>query len=383
MSETKKKIVILMSDTGGGHRSAAEAIADGLAREFPERYTIKLVDGIARAAVYPFNHMSEWYLPVITHGEYWWGVGFRSTNRKPIIRSAQPLLDVMMGRRLRRLWKQENPDLVVSVHPLLTSLARRSLRATGSSAPFTIVVTDLFDAHGVWFDPGADLTLVPSGGADARARRFGVPGERIRVVGMPVSLKFLARGRSKADQRAQLGLKPDQTTVLLVGGGEGMGKLYEIACSIDAAHPAIQLVVIGGRNKALREKLEAKEWSIPVVVQGFVKNMPEWMSASDVLITKAGPGTIMEGLACGLPILLSGFLPGQEEGNVTFVEQSGVGILRQEPEQIAQTVVEWCQPENGTLATLSARARELARPGAALEIASILDDVLTSRGTRV
>ncbi len=381
--QANKRILILMSDTGGGHRSAAEAIADALQREFPGRYDVTIADAIARSAWYPFNHMAEWYLPVVTYGEYWWGKGFHTTNRRPVIRGAQPLLDLMMGYKLRRLVRENAPDLVVSVHPLLTGMARRAVGAVRPDVPFVVVVTDLFDPHGVWFDPNANLTLVATGGADTTARRYGVPAEKIRVVGQPVSLKFLARGRSKAEERADLGLAPEQTTVLLVGGGEGMGKLYEIARSIAEARVPVQLVVIAGRNKGLREKLLATEWEIPVVVQGFVTNMPEWMRASDVLITKAGPGTIMEGLACGLPILLSGYLPGQEAGNVTFVEQSGVGELCETPEEIARTLGEWVTPGSETLAQFSARARELARPGAALDIAAILDDLVTSRKSRI
>jgi 1,2-diacylglycerol 3-beta-galactosyltransferase len=289
----------------------------------------------------------------------------------------------MIGVRLRRLLCELKPDLVVSVHPVLTALARRSLRRAGSDAPFVVVVTDLFDAHGIWFDPGADLTLVATGGADAKARKHRIPGERIRVVGMPVSLQFLSRGRSKAEQRVQLGLDPDKTTALLVGGGEGMGKLDEIAHAISDAGLPIQLVIIAGRNKALREKLAATEWNIPVHVKGFVTDMPDWMGAADVLITKAGPGTIVEGLACGLPILLSGFLPGQEAGNVAFVEQSGVGVLERDPKALARTLGEWLAPGSDTLARLSARARELARPSAALDIASILDDILSAPRSRL
>ncbi len=368
-----------MSDTGGGHRSAAQAIADAVAREFPGRYDVKLVDGIQDAAVFPFNHVPEWYLPIITYGEYWWGVGFHLTNRPAFMRFINRVARMLAGRGLRRLLRETCPDLVVSVHPLLISMPRRLLRSLGSTAPFVVVVTDLTDGHVVWFDPRADLTLVPSGSADATARRLGVPVGRLRVVGLPVSLKFMARGKSKAELRAQLGLAQDQTTVLLVGGGEGMGPLYSIACAISAARLPIQLVIIAGRNKGLVEKLRATEWQIPVVVNGFVTNMPDWMSAADVIITKAGPGTIMEALACGLPILLSGFLPGQEEGNVTFVEQSGVGVLRDKPDEIACTLAEWLTPGNDTLTQFAARARELARPGAALEIAAILDDILTSR----
>ena len=131
----------------------------------------------------------------------------------------------------------------------------------------------------------------------------------------------------------------------------------------------------------LRPRLSIPERNL---VETPMASLPEPLSpspaaAADVLVTKAGPGTIMEGLACGLPILLSGFLPGQETGNVTFVEQSGVGVLCEKPADIARTLGEWLSPGNDTITRFSARARELARPGAALDIASILDDILAAR----
>jgi len=372
-----------MSDTGGGHRSAAEAIAAALVREFPGRYQTTLLDGIARAAVFPFNHTAEWYRPVVTYAEWSWGLLFRTTNNRLAARLGPKLLDLLAGRRLRHLLRAHSPDLVVSTHPLFTAFPRRLLREIGARAPFVTVVTDLFDAHILWFDREVELCAVPTDGARQAALRYGMPDGKIRVTGEPVNLKFLDSGLSKTEARRKLGLTPDQTTILLVGGGEGMGPLDQIARAVDRARLPGQLVVIAGRNEPLRRKLQAAPWQIAVRVQGFVTNMPEWMRASDVIVTKAGPGTISEALACGLPILLSGFLPGQENGNVTFVEQSGVGVLRKDPDDIARTLGEWLAPGNDTLARLSARARELARPRAALDIAKMLDEILTTRPSRV
>jgi len=245
------------------------------------------------------------------------------------------------------------------------------------------VVTDLFDAHRLWFDHDADLLLVPTDGARERAIKYGMPENKIQVAGLPVHLKFLANIQRKTRTREQLELDPQRATILLVGGGEGMGKLYNIARALDRARVPAQLVIIAGRNKTLREKLFAAQWHIPVSIQGFVTNMPDWMRASDVIVTKAGPGTIMEAIACGLPIILSGFLPGQEEGNVTFVEESGVGVLRRKPVEIAHTLREWLAPGNATLEQRANRARELARPRAALEIAGILNAVLATNLPRV
>lgn len=376
---TPRRIAILMSDTGGGHRAAAQAITEALAREFPNRYAVTLFDGFKQAALFPFNHVPSWYLPFTTYFEFLWYLMFVLTNNRLVANLAQPFFKLVMARGLQKFFCAYQPDLVVSTHPILTTFARHALRDAGFAVPFVVVVTDLFDAHILWFDHGADRLTVPTEGAFQMGLRFGMSADKMRVVGQPVSLKFIDHILTKDEARASLNLDAHLKTVLLVGGGEGMGKLYDIARAIDREmHDVpIQLVVIAGRNEALRKKLQATAWQIPVRVQGFVTNMPDWMRASDIIITKAGPGTISEAMVCGLPILLSGFLPGQETGNVTFVEQNGVGVLRQSPAEIARTLREWLTPGNPTLARFAARARDLAHPHAAIEIAKLLDEMIT------
>lgn len=366
-----------MSDTGGGHRAAADAIIEALTFSFPDRYAVTLFDVFKQAAIAPFDSVPGWYLPFTTYAEPLWYLLFVLTNNRMMERLAQPIFETLMGRGLRRYLREQAPDLVVSTHPIFNAFGRRALRSIGSKVPFVTVVTDLFDAHVLWFDRNVDLCTVPSEGARKFGIKFGMPKEKICVVGEPVSLTFLDTGVTKVEARAKLGLAVDQKTILLVGGGEGMGKLYDIARAIDAARLPAQLVIIAGRNKALQQKLAAVTWHIPVSVQGFVRNMPEWMRASDVIVTKAGPGTICEALACGLPILLSGFLPGQETGNVTFVEQGGAGVLRKNPKDIANTLGIWLASGNPALEQFTVRAKELARPRAAIDIAKILDDLLT------
>jgi 1,2-diacylglycerol 3-beta-galactosyltransferase len=171
--------------------------------------------------------------------------------------------------------------------------------------------------------------------------------------------------------------------VLLVGGGEGMGKLRPIAQAISDAQLPVQLVVIAGRNEKLRRDLEARPWKIPVKVNDFVTNMPEWMRAADVIVTKAGPGTVIEAVATGLPILLSGYVHGQENGNVAFVEQNGLGVLRESPRAIVAQLREWLTPGNSALAEMQARARALAHPHAAQDIAVALDEQIRASSAAV
>ena len=158
-----------------------------------------------------------------------------------------------------------------------------------------------------------------------------------------------------------------------------MGPLRAIARALDAAQLPIQLAIIAGRNEKLRAQLQADAWQVPANVQGFITNMPDWMRASDVVITKAGPGTIMETLAAGKPMILSGNLPGQEEGNVTFVEQSGVGVLRRTPEAIVEQIRAWLKPGNRDVIEMQQRAQQVARPQAALDIVRMIQTELSPR----
>lgn len=374
-----RRILIFYSDTGGGHRAAANALCEAFHRQFPKRYEIICVDGFKECAPPPFDQIPATYYPLTTYAPWLWSWLFHFSNTRLTLALAAALDDFILRRGCARVLRKLKPALVISVHPLINRAPCNALQALAPRAPFVTVVTDLFDAHGMWFSAASDLLTVPTQGAFECGVRWGFPQAKMRVVGQPIALQFAARemGESAAVLRARLGLKPDAFTLLLVGGGEGMGPLQEIARALNHAHLPIQLVIIAGRNDALRTQLQNSKWRIPVSAQGFVTNMPDWMRASDVVITKAGPGTIMETLAAGKPLILSGYLPGQEEGNVTFVEKTGVGVLRQTPQAIVEQVRAWLAPGNSELARLQANARRAARPDAATEIVKLINAIFS------
>ena len=111
--------------------------------------------------------------------------------------------------------------------------------------------------------------------------------------------------------------------------------MEETCLALDNRLEGGQIVVICGRNEKLAKRLRRHKWASNVVILGFVSNMHEWMSASDCIVTKAGPGTIAESLACGLPIMLNNFIPCQEAGNIPWVIDNGVGDFSNEPEEVA------------------------------------------------
>jgi 1,2-diacylglycerol 3-beta-galactosyltransferase len=151
-----------------------------------------------------------------------------------------------------------------------------------------------------------------------------------------------------------------------------MGRVFEMARAIDATCPDVELAVVAGRNRRLHERLLGADWRQPAHVYGFVhhtREMPHLMSAADLLITKAGPGTLHEAFLAGLPLILSGAVPGQEEGNVRLVVEGGAGVWAPEPRDAAALVRRWREGEAGVLARMAACSRALARPAAADAVA--------------
>merc|ERR1711920_1008769 len=152
------------------------------------------------------------------------------------------------------------------------------------------------------------------------------------------------------------------------------------------------MIVICGRNEELKASLENYDWPeiahtkdrFSPEILGFVSNVDEYMGAADCLVTKAGPGLIAEAMIKGLSCLITSFLPGQEEGNVTFVTSAGAGeyVADSEPDVVAETVAAWLR-DPPRLATMSQNARRIAKPTAALDIARKMCDGLLELGVEL
>jgi 1,2-diacylglycerol 3-beta-galactosyltransferase len=364
-----KKILILMSDTGGGHRSAAEAIAEAMAERYGEAACTSIVDAWMDHTPFPINRLGKGYSWLVSDGLWLWKSLWRLGESGKRASSLGQLFGPLVQRPFGELLRREEPDVIVSVHCLITHVPRWVMNKTGLEVPFVTVVTDLVSAPAVWFCPDVDLCIVPTEEARRRGIGFGMPPEKIEVVGLPVGLKFARPLATRADLRDGLNLSRDKPVVLVIGGAEGMGPVADIARAIATSGLDLQMMIVSGRNRKLQQQLEAVAWEVPTQVFGFVTNMPELMGASDVIVTKAGPGTISEACIAGLPILLSGFVPGQEDGNIPYVLRNGIGTYAEEPQRIAAILAEWLRPGNSALQEMSRRARQLGRPQAAFDIA--------------
>jgi 1,2-diacylglycerol 3-beta-galactosyltransferase len=325
-----KRALFLISDTGGGHRSAANAVTAAL-DEIKEPFAFEhRVEDVAAHCSFPLTQLGWGYSAALRYAPPVYGALYYATNGRRRYRALVRFCEPLYRERLRDLFLDYRPDVIVSVHPLLNHAALRARSdAHMDRVPIVTVITDLGKVHESWLLPDADAVVVPAREVYERALTRGISPARLRLLGQPIHPSFDDVVGTKDELRAQLGLPRDKFIVLLMAGGEGGGKLLPTALALAKARLPAHLVVVCGRNEPLREKLSelALKLPTPMTVLGFTSRVPQYFRAVDLLVTKAGPGSLAEANAAQLPVVVYDYVPGQERGNVDFVRYNGLGVI--------------------------------------------------------
>jgi 1,2-diacylglycerol 3-beta-galactosyltransferase len=229
-------------------------------------------------------------------------------------------------------------------------------------------VSELVSVHTSWVEPRVRYYNTGTDESFRAVVGWGAPRENVRCFGLPVDERFAEVSRESGELRADIGLAPDRLTALLIGGGEGAGGLESIVRAIQETSLDLQLIVVCGRNEALRARLKAARLRTPAHVCGFVRTIPELMRSADVVVTKGGPQTIAESLVVGRPVILTQTIPGQEEGNGEFVERHGVGFAPGSVETVI-TNLRRLVDNPAERARMTENAHRCGRPNAARQVA--------------
>ncbi len=364
-----RSAIIFMADSGGGHRSAAVALKEAFEILEPGAWDVHFID-VFSLLPFPLNKSGGFYRPMVTYTPWLWSTLWRLAQRRWFLNFVFSFFTPLTRKPLLKLIEDYRPEIAISVHQFSNVIPVRVFRDGGWDGFFATVVTDLITTPMAWFYPGVDACFVPTPEAAEMAVRAGISPDKIHLKGFPVSPRFLPPEDKGAAKRA-LGLRDDMPVLLLMGGGEGMGRMFSVARAINQASLPVQLVIVTGRNAGLRRALERMDWRISCRIYGFVDFIPSLMQASDVVLTKAGPGTIYEAITVGVPLLLIDFVPGQESGNVDFVVDKGVGAFAPSPEKAVAVLREWLE-NPGVLEKMKDNAGKLANPRASLEIVSLI-----------
>jgi 1,2-diacylglycerol 3-beta-galactosyltransferase len=229
------RILVRFSDTGGGHRASALALADAI-RALEPTARVGMFDPLIGAGPPLVRRVTSLYAAAIKSSPAAWGAIYHTSNLRPAFAALRATLGTRVIRVLGARIQEVEPDVVLSVHPLLNHLARTTIRRAGDDRPLVTVVTDLVRFHRGWACPDARLVVVPTEEARGLVVRYGVPPARVSLLGLPIDPRFRpALAGERAELRRRFQLDADRSTILVTGGGEGAGNLQAIMAQRTAA----------------------------------------------------------------------------------------------------------------------------------------------------
>lgn len=343
----QQNVCIYFSDTGGGHRSAADAIEAAMLealRKADESANVTIIKDTVAEKSHPLNRFFvEMYNYLLRHQQplmkyYYWLLH--------VLRPESGLNLALTQKYFANLFTSNTPNVVVSVHPMTSHCTAHGLKITGlkKSVKLIVVVTDPnADLWRAWACPDADLIIAPNDIVKNKLIEWGIEPDKVEVLGMPVHPDFIAAPTiSREDFLSHLGLAPQTLTVCINAGWAGGGNMLKIYRALSAVKRPIQCVVLCGHNSALYENAmaAAAESEIPTAVLPFHDRMSDLMASVDLMVTKGGGLTTFQAIARRLPIIFDGLtepMP-QERGTVEMLTSQNIARTINVPQEIVDII---------------------------------------------
>ncbi|MDP3791377.1 MAG: glycosyltransferase [Candidatus Omnitrophota bacterium] len=369
-----KKILLLYISEDSGHHCASIAIERALHAISADMETLN---------INLFNYTNP-IMEKVINGAY-----MSVVKRKPeiwdylydnpkVLRQVHRLRDKIHKAntgKLKTLLDEFKPDGVICTQAFPCGLIADYKKTFGVNTPLVGVLTD-YAPHSYWIFDSVDRYIVPSLETGKKLIDNGIEPSKIMDYGIPLDAKFLAP-LVKDDILKKLSLDKNASTILIMGGTQGLGPLKDLVLLLDKSHLKLNIIIACGTNKKLYRWLSRRveHFHKKIIVLPFADNIDELMEASDIIVTKPGGITTAEALAKGLPMLIVNPLPGQEAMNTKFLLSEGVAVKAQEPADVA-VLLEELLYNRIKLRLMSDRAKELSKPDSAVRIAKLMMEIV-------
>jgi processive 1,2-diacylglycerol beta-glucosyltransferase len=350
----KKILLITSSLTGTGHKSISDALAEqftampGVEAQTMEGFELTGRLSIWLTGVYGFLTRR---FPAV-YNAIW-----KFTDRHP---SRFGWADFLYGRRIVKILRRIQPDLILTVHSMFNIGLTRILKRRSLEFPVAVLQADLVNIHSTWCNPEASVTICPTREAYDESLCRGIPPEKLKVLGLPVRKRFCDAAR-EADAKGNMLSRP--LRCLLMGGGEGCGDLKAYAEAI-LMHTDSMVTIVCSYNRKLFRNLQKRlggRFGSRVNVLGFVDEIDQLMLHSDLLVSRASPNTLYEAIMLKLPVVMIGPLPAQEKDNPRLIQENGLGVFCASPEDAPQIIRELLEDDGARFRKIRAAQEKFRR----------------------
>ena len=369
----RSKILFFYSSQDSGHHRAAQALQSAF--DLHSDCQTLALDSIECAYPRMGRMMINCYPKVIKKIPQLWRVLYDNQDFADATRDLRKFFNRLYFAKMERILKEHKPNLIICTQAAPCHVAAAYKGEKGNGLPLVAVITDYL-VHPYWLHDKVDLYIVPTEETKETLVDRGIPGRKIKEIGIPIDPKFMI-SYDKLKRRAELGLSREVTTLLITGGSRGMipvGKILKLLSQVNAP---FQAIIVAGRNRKLwlRAKKMGRKLAFTTKVLSYTESMDSLMDASDLIITKPGGLTSAEALAKGLPLIIVKPIPGQEERNGRYLIDQGAALavdhLKDLPEVIEELLL---SPQK--IEEMSGKAQLLARPKAAEESAKAIMELV-------
>ncbi len=397
----QKKVLIMSASTGGGHNRAARAIKEELTNKSIDGITIdcEIIDSLKIVNTTMDKLISRGYEKSAKYTPKAWGGVYKLTETNLVSRNEfkdNPLTS-LVSRKLKKLVEIKKPDLIIGTHPFpmiaLSTLKKHSKSSANNELhtfhksyqdlnipPLITVLTD-YTTHSAYIQNEIDYYIAGHEYVKELLIEDGIDADKIRPYGIPVEKSFL-ENRDKETVLSELNLDPNKFTVLLMGGSFGAGNIKDTLEELISIDRDFQIIVITGRNKSLKEKLDkaliSNENSINknIRILGFTDKMNDLLSCVDILVSKPGGLTTTESLLKEVPMIIPYFIPGQEEENLDFLSNCGAS-LRTSKKYTLSVILKVLIDNPDRLEMTKQNIRSIKKLNASQDIAKLAFDILS------
>lgn len=313
MNRAKPTILILTTNTGGGHLNLAQSLKGLL----ETRYDIVIANPQSAIVGSSYTFVSRHFLPFL----YW---QYSFTDYEFASLWLHRILTPSSLGRFISVIEHARPQLIITTHAMLSYATARANERMQKRVPLVFQLTDLGHLHLTWFtEKLADAYLAPSREIYAQAKARGIEGERLHVTGRPIRRQFLevsVAGRSET--LTALGFDPGVFTIFLQGGAMGSASVDQTVGILLNMKAPVQIMLAAGNNKKMLERYAGSE---RIRTLPYLEMIAPYMVAADVIAGKAGASSITEAFILEKPFLATACIPGQETPNLQFIEQHNLG----------------------------------------------------------
>lgn len=372
-----KKILIFYGSYGGGHLSAAKTICSYLEKNYENDVEIKIVDCIEYINKYINKVSTEAYKELAKKAPWAWKHVYNNSQAGALSHISNTT-NKLMSHKLNSLLQEFKPDLVISTHPFASQMCSLLKQKNKINCKLATILTD-YHIHAQWLVlyKNIDYFFVANEQMKLDMISKGVRDQRIFVTGIPISERFL-KSYNKQEILEKYNLSPDKETILFFAGGEfGLGRstTYTILKILIRIFKEVQVIAISGKNKKMNQKfndlVKSTKTQNRVKILEYTNDVPELMSISMGVITKAGGLTLTESLVSNLPIAIVNPIPGQEEENAEYLVNNGAAIWVKKGDSVVR-VLKYVSRNSEILSKMREKTKQIAKPNSTKDICEIL-----------